>query len=140
VEFVGHIGGATNAVTLQVNYAYIGEGPTLAITDSPNPVVPAVVSKTQPLPGVLFSLTVTGTLACAAVPDGGLRVVDISDPSSPSAANWGGLRIANIEIPAAPYEAGFYDAPGGMAWSIAAAGEYAYVSDGLGGLLVLRLT
>jgi hypothetical protein len=31
VEFVGHIGGATNAVAVQGHYAYIGLGPRLTV-------------------------------------------------------------------------------------------------------------
>ena len=50
VEFVGHIGGPTFAVSVQGNYAHIGEGSALTILDITNPAAPAVVGKADPLP------------------------------------------------------------------------------------------
>ena len=50
---------------------------------------------------------------------------------------YSGLRIIDVSNPAAPTEAGFYDTPG-LAWSVAVAGDYAYVADGDGGLIILR--
>jgi hypothetical protein len=41
VELVGHIGGVTDAVFVQGNYAYIGEGPRLTILDISNPASPS---------------------------------------------------------------------------------------------------
>jgi len=43
----------------------------------------------------------------------------------------------DVSDPEAPFEAGFYDTPG-YAHGVAAAGGYAYVADGDGGLLILR--
>ncbi|MBK8129378.1 MAG: hypothetical protein IPK53_10820 [bacterium] len=42
----------------------------------------------------------------------------------------GGLRIVNVSDPTAPAEAGFYDTPG-SARGVAVAGNYAYVADGV---------
>jgi len=44
-----------------------------------------------------------------------------------------------VSDPAAPWEAGFYDTPG-WAYGVAVAGDYAYVADGPGGMLILRFT
>jgi hypothetical protein len=44
VEFVGQIGGATRAVSIQGDYAYIGLGPRLAVLDISNPAAPTVVA------------------------------------------------------------------------------------------------
>ncbi len=44
VEFVGQVGGRTNAVAVQGNYAYIGEGPRLTILDITDPALPTVVA------------------------------------------------------------------------------------------------
>jgi hypothetical protein len=56
--------------------------------------------------------------AYVAAGDGGLRVVDISDPTSP------------IEI-------GYYDTPG-WAQEVALADDYIYLADDAGGLLILH--
>ena len=63
-------------------------------------------------------MVVRGSYAYVAAGDGGLRVVDISNP-------------------AAPREAGYYDTQG---WTqeVALAGDDIYLADDPGGLLILR--
>ena len=162
VEFVGHIGGATLAVAVQGDYAYIGEGPRLAILDISNPASPTVAGKTVPLPGVVRGVAVTGGYAYIADREGGLRVVDVSTPANPAEvgfydtpghaygvavaggyayiADWGGgLRVVDISNPVNPTEVGFYQTP--VAKSVAVAGNYAYVADGYpGGLRVIDIS
>jgi hypothetical protein len=50
-----------------------------------------------------------------------------------------GFRLIDISNPAAPIEVGFYDTPGYTS-GVAAIGNYAYVADGEGGLVILRMT
>jgi hypothetical protein len=63
-------------------------------------------------------VAVSGNLAFVADGAGGLRVVDVSDPASPT-------------------EVGFYVPPGG-ALTVAADGKRAYVGDLSGGLSILE--
>jgi len=120
VEFVGHIGGYTNAVAVQGDYAYIGVGPRLTILDISDPASPAVAGKTLPLPDIVQGVAVAGGYAYVAAEGSGLRVVDVSTPSNPT-------------------EVGFYDTPG-YAQGVAVAGGYAYVADWDDGLIILRYT
>jgi len=83
VELVGHIGGVTEAVFVQGNYAYIGEGPGLTILDISNPASPTVVGKTPPLPDIVRGVYVSGSYAYVAVDEAGLQVVDVSNPRRP---------------------------------------------------------
>jgi len=50
-----------------------------------------------------------------------------------------GLRVVNIANPQSPTEVGSYDTPGGAS-HVAIAGNYTYVADGSGGLVILRFT
>ena len=95
VELVGQIGGATYAaVAVQGDHAYIGEGPRLTILDMSNPATPAVVGKTDLIPGIVRGVAVVGNYAYVADEgygsrlvggdDYGLRVVDVSDPAHPT--------------------------------------------------------
>jgi hypothetical protein len=60
VELVGQIGGITETVAVQGNYAYIGVGPHLVILDVSDPAHPMVVGQTGVLPGVVKSIAVAG--------------------------------------------------------------------------------
>ncbi len=53
LDYVGHLGGNTNAVTVQGDYAYIGEGGRLTILNIINPTLPTVIGKSIPLPGMI---------------------------------------------------------------------------------------
>jgi hypothetical protein len=56
------------------------------------------------------------------------------------ADNWVGLRVIDVSNPSSPREVGFYDTPGqasGVAVS-GVSGSYAYVADWDGGLVILR--
>ena len=161
VEFVGHIGGATYAVAVQGNYAYIGVGPRLVILDISNPASPTVVGKTPPLSDIVQDIAIAGGYAYIADGDAGLRVVDVSMPSNPAevgfydtlgnaqgvaiaggytyiAAGDAGLRVLDVSTPANPMEVGFYDAPGSVV-AVAVTGDYAYVVNE-GGLQVVDVS
>jgi len=92
---------------------------------------------------------------------GGLRVVDVSNPASPTeigfydtpgwargvavsgstayVADYDGLRVVDVADPATPVGRGIYVTPGN-ANGVAVAGNTAYVADGAGGLFILRIT
>jgi len=107
VELVGQIGGSTYAVAVQGDYAYIGAGPRLVILDISTPSSPSVVGQTDVLPEVVGGVAVDGDYAYVADGGGGLRIVDISDPASPT-------------------EAGYYDTPG-YADGVAVVGDFTMV-------------
>ncbi|MBC8254828.1 MAG: hypothetical protein H8E35_12500 [Ardenticatenia bacterium] len=153
-EVVGQIGGPVYAVAVQGNYAFVGIGPRLVVLDISDSMHPAFVGQTGVLPGSV-SAVADGT-------NGGLRVVDVSDPASPSelgfyytpgsaaavavsgsmayvadAGSWdgsqyvgSGLRVVDVSNPASPTELGFYDTPGD-AGAVAVVGSTAYVAGGL---------
>jgi hypothetical protein len=118
-EFVSQIGGATYAVAVQGDYAYIGEGPRLTILDISSPSSPTVVGRTDLLPEVVRGVAVVGGYAYIADYDDGLRVIDVSDPAHPA-------------------EVGHYDTPG-HAYDVVVVGDYAYVADGGAGLRVVSV-
>ena len=93
---------------------------------------------------------------------GGIYVIDVSAPNSPSkiaeivtpglvcglAVAYGylyvadgpsGLRVIDVSNPLLPEEVGFYDTPG-WARAVAISGSYAYVADGPSGLCVIDIS
>jgi len=161
VEMIGQIGGPTLAVFVQLNYAYIGVGPRLVIIDMANPANPIVKGKTEPLPGIVQDIYLSGSYAYVASGHGGLRVVNVSNPANPYqvggidssgfasgvvvASNYAyvadgrdGLRVVDISNPTNPQEVGGLDTPGSAA-GVDVAGSYAYVADLNRGLRVINI-
>jgi hypothetical protein len=157
VDYVGHIGGVTLAVTVQDNFAYVGEGPRLTVLDVSVPGSPTVLGKTTPLTGIVSGVALAGGYAYVATEDAGLWVVDVSSLAavgSYDTPGWAygvavaggyayvadghaGLRVVNVSDPAHPTEVGFYDTPD-VAFGVAVAAKDAYVANRSAGLLVLR--
>jgi PKD repeat protein len=154
LELLGQIGGETTAVFVEIDRAYIGEGPRLVILDISNPAIPTVLGKTAPLPAMIDDIYVSGNYAYIANERGGMRIVDVTNPSMPvevgaleaewttwphgifvegnyayTAAHFHGLRVIDISDPTLPLEVGFYDTPG-FARAVAVKDNYAYVADG----------
>ena len=83
-QLVGQLGGATYTVALKSKYAYIGVGPRLVMLDVNTPSSPVVVGQIAVFPGVVNQVVVSGDYAyIAAGEEGGLRIMDISNPTSP---------------------------------------------------------
>jgi hypothetical protein len=93
VALVGQIGGQSRAVMIQENYAYLGVGPRLVVLDVSDPANPTVVGQTAVLPAIVRGIYVARDYAYVADDWAGLRVVDVSDPTT-------------------PVEVGVYDTPG----------------------------
>jgi len=151
VELVGQIGGATYAVAVQGDYAYIGEGADLAILDVSHPTSPILMARI-PLP--VSDLVVIGDYAYV-LSGGALRVLDVSDPADPTevgacdtpgvavvvaedyayiAAREAGLRVVDVSDPANPFEVAGCERPmcglgNFYPYDVAVAGEYAYVIE-----------
>ncbi|MGC8825456.1 MAG: hypothetical protein ACP5TV_00455 [Anaerolineae bacterium] len=93
---IGQIGGSTYAVVLHGDYALIGAGPRLVVLDVSQPAQPLVAGMSEVLPGLVTGIAAAGGTAYIAEhlmtiwedegPQqllGGLRLVDISNPSAP---------------------------------------------------------
>ena len=113
-QVVGQIGGPTQGVAMQDNYAYVGIGLRLVVVDVTNPAAPTAAGTTAPFPYFVEGVAVSGSRAYVAAGAAGLRVVDISDPALPT-------------------EIGAWDSPG-YAEGVAVSGSYAYLADGPYGL------
>jgi hypothetical protein len=157
-QVVGQIGGPTQAVAVQGNYAYVGVGLRLIVLDVTNPVTPTEVGSTTPFPYFVEDIAVSGTYAYVAVGGAGLRVVDVSDPANPiEVGAWDspgyaegvdvsghtvyladgpyGLRVVDASDPASPTPLGSaYDM--NYAFDVAVSGDYAYIAAAGAGLLV----
>jgi parallel beta-helix repeat protein len=119
-QVVGQIGGPTQAVAVQGDYAYVGIGLRLVVLDVTNPVTPTEMGATAPFPYFVEDIAVSGSRACVAAGGAGLRVVDVSDPANP------------VEI-------GVWDSPG-YAEGVAVAGNTVYLADGPYGLRVVDVS
>ncbi len=120
LELVGQIGGPTQAVAVQGNYAYVGVGLRLVVLDISDPTTPTVVGTTEPLPHFVEDVVVNGTVAYVAAGGAGMYMLNISDPANPAVI-------------------GTYDTPG-YAEGIAVDGKYAYVADGPYGLRIVDIS
>jgi hypothetical protein len=116
LQLVGQISGATFAVAVQGNYAYIGVGPRLVVLNISNKASPVMVGQTNILPGFVEDVAVAGNYAY------------IADGS--------GLRVVNVANPNAPTEVGFIDTPG-YAQSVTVSGNNAYIADQGSGLRII---
>ncbi len=117
---VGRIGRATlptRAVAVQGIYAYVGVGPYLVVLNVSDPTNLREVGRTDAMPDIVQDVAVAGNYAYVADGRGGLRVIDISNPS-------------------APREVGFY--PDCNAVYVAVQGEFAYLAGG--GLFIVNIS
>lgn len=164
VELVGHIGGATSALFVQGDYAYIGVGPRLTILDISNPISPTMIGETSLFPDVVQGICISGDYAYVANGDeGGLRVVDVSTPSNPSevgscdtpgealsvhisgtvalvADGGSGLQVIDVSTPDNPAGIGSYDTSTGYARDVYFSGDNAYVADSGNGLVIVDVS
>lgn len=147
-------------VTLSGDYAYLGVYSSLSIIDVTMGWPQEVGSYYH---GYYYArASVSGDHAYIAARSGGLRVVDVSTPSTPvevgsytpSGTNvrdlalsgdyayladyTAGLRIVDVSTPSSPVEVSRYDTPG-TALAVDYSGGYAFVADGTGGLRVINV-
>ena len=150
VEVVGWLGGYARALALQGKYGYVGAGARLKVVDVSNHARPTTVGQSAFLPDLVQGVAVADRYAYLADGEGGLRVVDVDDPASPTLAGFlempedargialagdyayvatgeGGLRIIDISSPVSPTLASFLDTPG-EAYGVVVSGTYAFVA------------
>jgi hypothetical protein len=112
--------------------------------------------------GRAYNLAVAGNFACVAAHSAGLRIISVSNPTSPAevghcslpsytykvavagdlayvADGDSGLRVVSVADPAHPAVVGCCNTPG-RAWGVAVSGNYANVADGDSGLRVIDVS
>ena len=82
----GAIGGYVNAVAVQGNHAYMGEGSSLVILNVSNPASPLPVGRLA-MPGFVADIALHSDAAriyaCVANKDAGMQIVDVTSPTQP---------------------------------------------------------
>ena len=109
VELLGQIGGASEALAIHGQYAYLGVGPRLAVVEVSSPSNPRVIGQSAVLSGVVQAVALVDDYAYVAARGAGLYVIDVRDPTRPREENVLDIRAIT---------------------SIAIAGNYAYVASG----------
>ncbi len=117
---VGQIGGPTQTVAVNGDYAYVGIGLRVEVLDISDSTNPQQVGSTVMLDGFVTDITIAGNHAYTTVGGKGLWVIDISDPTHPN-------------------DVGFLRTPG-YAEGVDVAGNYAYVAAGGAGLRVVDVS
>lgn len=113
-------------------------------------------------PDLVRHVVVEGNYAYLAGWNSGLRVIDVSDPTNPTAAGFcdtpglagkaavsgnyayvadytNGLQVIDISVPASPWIAGIFDTPG-LALGVAVEGDHVFVADYSSGIFVLDIS
>ncbi|MCS6948900.1 MAG: hypothetical protein NZ520_00405, partial [bacterium] len=161
VALVGWVGGSTNDVHVQGNYAYCTVPSGLIIMDVSDPAAPREVARISLPGGYAWKLDVSGGFAYVANELRGLRVIDVSDPLNPRevgadestlvndvalsggyafvATGPGGLRVIDVSDPQNPQPVSSVDTPGSAA-RVFVSGQHAYVADERGGLRVIDVS
>lgn len=101
--------GWVSCVYVDGNNLYLGGSPDLAIVDISNPSLPLLLGEVEGLPGHPRRVFVTGDYAYLANQSGGLRIINVSNPSF-------------------PYEEGVFDTVDNIV-AVQVSGEYAYLTD-----------
>jgi hypothetical protein len=157
-KMIGQIGGPTQAVAAQGNYAYLGVGLRLIVLDISDPTSPRELGSSPAFSDFVRDIAVSGTVAYVAAGGAGLRVLDVSDPAHPAeigslqsrgyaegvavsgttvcvAHGPYGLRVIDVSNPRSPTEIGSAFTRN-YAFKVAMDGRYAYVAAAGAGLLI----
>ena len=153
--------GATFALSLVGNTAYVGSNNGFYSIDLTDPASPTVIGSVETL-GTVYGITIVGDKAYCVTPTTGLQIIDISNPESPQiigsvdtpgyaysvavqedkayVADWdGGLQVVDISNPEVPLIIGSVDTPGD-ARGVTVVGNEAYVADSAYGLQVIDIS
>ena len=110
--------GPCQAVDVEGNYAYIGNGPTFHVLDISNPALPKIIGEYL-TEGHVNDIQLQGSLAFVCI-GRGLLILDVSDPHQPKKA--GEISINGVAIRVSPE------------------GSTAYVTNFAGGLIVVDVS
>jgi hypothetical protein len=156
------------AVDVQGNYAYLVDwGPFsdtdskgLYILDITDPGNAFLVTRLKYITSAPYDIDVEGDYAYLADSNGGMEIIDISDPTSPSALSYcplpdvaqgihvdgdyayianyilGGVQVVYIVNPNSPFVMGYYKRSGCFALNVDTHNQYVYVADGICGLQI----
>jgi len=129
LELISQVSSANNqAVAVQGNYAYTGDGATLKILDVSNPAKPTVVGTSAQINSDgLFEIVVKGNYAYVANNRGGLRIMDVSNPQNPFQV---GVYNTNNPDPNDDW----------AIWGVDVRDNYAYVADMGSGLRIVDVS
>lgn len=116
VDLIGHWGGTIQSLAIRGRFAYAGIGPRLVILDISDPHQPLRVGQTEPVGHIVFDIALDGPYAYLAAYEGGMRIVDVSNPAEPRV-------ISSVGSPPRPPP---YDVPD-RALAIAKTGSSAFV-------------
>jgi hypothetical protein len=83
VDIVSRFGGLVNAVDIEGNYAYIGEGQNFVVLDTSDPFNPLEMGRVT-TSSTINRVTIAGSYAYLTSYSTGLFIVDISDPAARS--------------------------------------------------------
>jgi hypothetical protein len=87
LNLLGSSGGSCYGVAVQGNYAYVGEGRSLLVLNVSSQSSPTKVAQVS-LPGIVMDVALFGNYAYVADGEGGLQVVDISNPAIPQVSGY----------------------------------------------------
>lgn len=79
----GQLGGATRAVAIEGDHAYLGVGPRVRIYGGCADPFEQVLAETAPLPGVVEDVVVHADTAYAALGAAGVWAIDVANPAAP---------------------------------------------------------
>ncbi|MEO8083492.1 MAG: hypothetical protein ABI780_06700 [Ardenticatenales bacterium] len=101
-SIIGQLGGATRAVALDDDHAYLGIGPRLRIYGGCDNPFEHVLADTAPLPGVVEDVAVRDGMAYAALGAGGVWAIDLANAAAPRIV---GRDSAPLDFDGVPVEA-----------------------------------
>ena len=152
IDVIGQYGGESFAVAAGDGIAAVNIGPRVHIFDPSDPAAPVELHRTDVLPFSIRGLTFDGEVLYV-VHDGGLEVLDVSDPSAPAAigslalfgaprhleisgtlgflASSPGMDVLDLSDPAAPEVLASLRI-GGLAYQVEVVDDLAYVAAASG--------
>lgn len=83
LDLVSSFGGGAIGLAVNQNHAFLGQGRSMLVLDISNPALPSKVGQVS-LPGVVWDIAFFSQYVCVANGEGGLAIVDISDPANPA--------------------------------------------------------
>lgn len=82
------VGGSAYGVAVQGGYTYVGEGRNFVVLNTSTPSNPLKVGTPLTLPGIVTGIKILNQYAYVSDGEGGLQVVDISNPTTPKIAGF----------------------------------------------------
>lgn len=83
IKVTGQTGGSTVAACWHGSYLYFGIGPRIGMIDATKAAEPILAGQTGPFAGFIASLYMDGNLLFAGAGEGGMIILNISDPLNP---------------------------------------------------------